>query len=103
MIPASVLSDLLGRLGKLTERDPGEALGIVYGYVETFTRGRGFSNGVPTDDVAAVIVSAAARLAASPTLKPLVEVGPTTLRHRPFDSFTMAERQVLHRYRQRTG
>lgn len=103
MIPHEVEGLLLQRMGNLTGKDPAEALRVVYGYAKAFTRGRGFLSDVPTDELASVIVSAAARLAASPTMKTSVVVGPTTLQFRPFDSFTMAERQVLHRLRQRTA
>ncbi len=78
-------------------------LSIVTAMVSEYTRGQGFTNGVPTDGLRAVILSTAARLIANPRGLLLTEaVGPEQIEFRSaFNGFTTAELYVLNNYRQR--
>ena len=64
-----------------------------------YTRDGGFSDGVPNDDIAAVIVTAAARLVANPEQIPS-DVGSVSMRG-GFSGFSLTERLVLNRYRKK--
>lgn len=81
-----------------------EHIATVTEFVKAYTRGQGFAtNGDVNDDLAAVIVTASARLLASPALVTRKEVGSLALLFTPFNGFTVAELMVLNRYRQRTA
>lgn len=69
----------------------------------TYTRGAGFDpvTGVPGDDVAAVVLMAAARLIANPEQLPY-DVGGTSIRG-GFTGWSLAELFVLNRYRRRAA
>ncbi len=108
-MPASQ-ADVLAKLGSFLNRpltDDTQApqhVAIVTEFVRAYTRGSGFDiNGNANDDLAAVIVTATARLLASLSLMPRREVGPMALVFTPFRGFTVAEMIVLNRYRQRTA
>jgi len=58
---------------------------------------------IVNDDLAAVIVTASARLLASPAMTRSKTIGPITFVLTPFNGFTVAEQMVLNRYRQRTA
>lgn len=62
-----------------------------------YTRGAGFAAGVPNDQIAAVIVSATARMLANPQ-QIAYDVGGVSLRG-GFQGFNLAERIVLNRFR----
>lgn len=62
-----------------------------------YTRGAGFSNGAPNDQIAAVIVSATARMIANPQ-QIAYDVGGVSIRG-GFQGFNLAERIVLNRFR----
>ena len=62
-----------------------------------YTRGAGFSAGVPNDQIAAVIVSATARMMANPQ-QIAYDVGGVSMRG-GFQGFNLAERIVLNRFR----
>lgn len=70
---------------------------------KAYTRGRGFDEDGPTDELAAVITTAAARLAANGGQLPSdTAIGPFTTNIRgAFTGWTLAEQSVLHRYRRR--
>lgn len=69
--------------------------------VRAYVRDNGFLGGLPGDDLAAVIVSSAARSYRNPTLDTQQTAGPFT--HSPglFKGWTLPELAVLHRYRTR--
>lgn len=69
--------------------------------VKSYVRGNGFDIGGPADDLAAVIVSSAARSYRNPTLDKQQTVG--AFAHSPgiFNGWTLPEIAVLHRYRAR--
>lgn len=69
--------------------------------VRAYTRGRGFEGGFPEEDVAAVIVSCAARLYRNPTLDRSQQVGPFQTAPGSFHGWSLPELAILHRYRQR--
>jgi hypothetical protein len=66
-----------------------------------YTRGQGFSDGVPNADIAAVILTAAARLYAHPRQLAVDEtVGPDSASFRGgFSGWSVLETIVLQRYR----
>lgn len=69
--------------------------------VKAYTRGAGFPGGEPAEDVAAVIVSCAARLVRNPTLDRTQTVGPFQTSPGTFQGWSLAELAVLHTYRRR--
>lgn len=69
--------------------------------VNAYTRGNGFSAGTPNDDLAAVIVSAAARLAVNPDQNAREQIGDYQVTPATFQGFTLPETMVLNRYRRR--
>lgn len=73
-------------------------------FVKAYTRSQGFDiNGDVNEDLAAVVVTASARLLASPALMSRRDVGSFSLAFTPFKGFTVAEMMVLNRHRQRTA
>jgi hypothetical protein len=70
-----------------------------------YTRGVGFTNGVPNADIAAVILTAAARLLAHPRQLAVDEtVGPDSASFRAgFSGWSVLETIVLNRYRVTAG
>lgn len=98
----TALTNFLGHTLDTTKAT--EHVRIVTGYVRAYTRGEGFdASGNPNDELSAVIVTAAARSLASPSQVVRKEVGGLALLFSPFTGFTLAERLVLNRYRQRTA
>jgi hypothetical protein len=78
----------------------GQHVGIVAAMAQSYTRGGGFTAGEPYDDVAAVIITATARLVDNPEQKIDKTVGPTSSRG-GFYGWSLAETFVLNRYRRR--
>lgn len=76
-------------------------LPIVTAMVRRYVRGKGFADGSPDDDLAAVIVSSTARLVKNPTNDTLQVAGPFTVRPGTFDGWTLPELAILHSYRKR--
>lgn len=76
----------------------GQVLPIITALARSYTRGRGFVGIYPTEDVAAVIVTASARLVANPD-QLASTVGEVTLAG--WQGWTLAETFVLNRYRVR--
>lgn len=74
---------------------------IITVMAKAYTRGRGFEDGEPNEEVAAVIATAAARLAANPTGLQAKRVDDVEYRYSLASSFswTLAEQAVLNRYR----
>lgn len=81
----------------------GQHVEIVTAFVSAYTRGRGFTDGVPADDLVAVIVTSAARLVQNPTLTTSETVGGFSQRPGVLDGWTLPELAVLHRYRRRSA
>lgn len=77
---------------------------VVATFVHGYVRGRGFnSEGLPTQDLAVVIASAACRYLTNPTQAQREQVGSQSITHASLEGFTLAEQSVLHRYRRRTA
>ncbi len=76
-----------------------EVVPVITAMVAAYTRGRGFDLGVPSDDLAAVITTASARMVANPEQLP-TRVGSVEIRA-GFQGFSLAETFVLNRYRKR--
>lgn len=76
-----------------------EQSAIIQALAKSYTRGGGFVAGEPLEDVAAVIVTASARLAANPE-QIAYQVGAVAFRG-GFEGWSLAELAVLNRYRKR--
>jgi hypothetical protein len=77
-------------------------IGIVTQMAKAYTRGVGFTGDVPNAQIAAVIVTASARLYAHPNQFPVSEqMGGFAVGYRAggFQGWTLVEREVLDRYR----
>lgn len=82
----------------------GQHAEIVTAFVKAYVRGRGFDTaGFPGDDLAAVIVTSAARLVTNPELGGQQSVGAYTTTPGVLDGWTLPELAVLHRYRRRAA
>lgn len=78
----------------------GQHVTIITAMVRAYTRDQGFVGTEPADDVAAVIVTATARLVINPEQLESSTIGSySTTGH--FDGWTLAETFVLNRYRKR--
>ena len=85
-----------------------EHVGIVTAMARSYTRGNGFDDvtvpGDPADDIAAVIVTATARLVVNPAGVRSQTAGPFSTEHgAPFTGWSLAELFVLNRYRKRAA
>lgn len=77
---------------------------VVTAMAKAYTRGNGFDpDGVPNDELRAVILSAACRMIANPRGIDLAEsIGPQSVSFRgAFTGWTVAETFTLNRYRKR--
>lgn len=76
---------------------------IITAMARGYTRDRGFENGEPAEDLAAVIVTATARLLANPDQVPNdVTAGSFSKRtYAGFTGWSLAETFILDRYRKR--
>ncbi len=103
---ASQLAQLLGE--QLSTFDAEERLnaviGIVTSMVRAYTRGNGFSDGEPNEELQAVILTSAARLLVNPSqVSQRSEMGTFTSDLRGgWIGFTLPELYTLDRYRVRT-
>ncbi|CCK53031.1 Conserved protein of unknown function [Mycobacterium canettii CIPT 140060008] len=99
-------ADVAGLLNT-TISSPGAAIPIITAMAKAYTRGRGFDDGPtadePNTEIAAVITTASARLAANSrqlnasTTTPDITIDKRTF----FQGWTLAELAVLNRYRVR--
>src|SRR5690348_4969648 len=99
---APTASDLAGLLGRTVDSTQEAAvLSIVSSLAKSYTRGRGFTDGVPADDIAAAILTASARLLSHPRQVGIDEtVGPQSARFISTPvAWSVAELSVLNRYR----
>ncbi|MTB72789.1 hypothetical protein GGG17_12615 [Arsenicicoccus sp. MKL-02] len=79
-----------------------QSLPVVAQFVRAYTRDEGFDTaGVPNDALAAVIVSATARLVTNPEQSRTVTVGDYSESFATFAGFTLPELVTLNRYRRR--
>lgn len=108
--PLPTATDVIGYLGWVdsprTRAQVQEHVTTVAALARSHTRGKGFGVGESascTHDLAAVIVSAAARSAPNPSGAFRVEAGSVTATPARFDGFTLAELAVLNRYRVRVA
>lgn len=74
-----------------------EVIATIAHMVHEYTRGRGFVEGVPSDGIKRVIVSASARLLANPE-QIQFQTGIVVLRG-AFDGWTSLEKTILNSYR----
>lgn len=81
----------------------GDHLPIVTAFVRSYTRGGGFFAGEPNDDLAAVIITATARLVTNPDQVKREQIGDYQVTPTVFDGFSLPETMVLHRYRKRSA
>lgn len=79
----------------------GEHLPFVTATVKAYTRGAGFTNGAPADDLALVIIASTARLVTNPALAKSETVGTYSVGHAGFLGWTLPEHAILSRYRKR--
>ena len=101
---APTYSDLGALLGRDVDATQGQAvLSICTSQVSAYTRGNGFEDGVPNDELRGVILLAALRFIANPELiQKSVSRGPESVDFRGgFVGFTVGELQTLNRYRVR--
>lgn len=95
-------------LGRGDEADlvalAGAHVPIVTEWVKAYTRGIGFDeSGQPADAIAAVIISATARLTNNPDGTITVAVDDYQTRKTVFEGFTLIERAVLDGYRRKSA
>ncbi|GFG94277.1 hypothetical protein [Mycobacterium timonense] len=76
-------------------------MAVIASMVSAYTRGAGFDDGNPNDELASVILLATARLLKNISQLPMREqYGAIVVDYRAgFQGFTLAERSVLNRYR----
>lgn len=101
---APTVSDLAGLIGVAVDSTQGAAvLSIVTAMVSEYTRGEGFTAGVPNSGLRAVVLSASCRLISNARGLLFDEAeGPSSVSYRSaFNGFTTAELFVLNRYRKR--
>ncbi len=80
-----------------------EHLPVVVAFVHAYTRGQGFTDGEPGNDLRHVIVSACARLTDNPQLAREESIGDFSITRTVFNGWTLPELAVLHRYRRRVA
>jgi hypothetical protein len=79
-----------------------EHVPLVVAFVKAYTRGRGFTEEGLADDLAAVVITAAARLVTNPAQLEREHAG-EYIAVGSFAGWTLPELAVLHRYRRRTA
>lgn len=81
----------------------GTHLPVVTEMVKGYTRGLGFTADEPNAAIAAVIVSATARLSANPDGTITVSIDDYQTRKTVFEGFSIAERVILDNYRRKAA
>ena len=81
------------------------ALKVATDVVRTYTRGEGFNilTGAPGDDLAAVVLTSAARIYVNPTHNQQETVDDYTVRYAAFNGWTLPELAVLNTHRRRAA
>jgi hypothetical protein len=84
-----------------TDAQVTQALSIISLLASEYTRGIGFTDGTPNDGIAAVIITATARLLRNPSQLPVREqMGAVLVDYRGgFQGWSIGERFTLDRYR----
>ncbi|WP_241566479.1 hypothetical protein [Mycolicibacterium elephantis] len=98
------MAAFLGKPGDAaTIAQANQAITIVTAMASAYTRGEGFAGGEPSDDIAAVIFTAALRFLANKSQLEMSKAkGPFAVDYRSaFDGWSLAEQYVLNRYRKR--
>lgn len=97
------LTELLTPTVEVDSDQASAVVGIVTSMARAYTRGGGFTAGIPNEEISAVILTASARLLAHPRQVPLGEtMGPMSVSHGAgFTGWSVAEIFVLNRYRKR--
>ena len=97
----SVTDDVTALLGDLPTGAVPAAVSQITVMAKAYTRGNGFDDGEPNEEIEAVIVTAAARLAANGSgTQWRKKVDDVEVEYRSsFQGWTLAERFVLDRYR----
>lgn len=100
---APTVDDVASLMGGAVNADQaGAVLSIVSALAASYTRGQGFTDGVPADDVKAVILTAAVRMLTDPTgVLESRSMGPFTVSYAPHGGWSTSELMVLNRYRLR--
>lgn len=75
---------------------------LVTAIVRTYTRNKGFTSDGPSDSLAAVIITASARLITNPAQAREERIGDYAVTPATFDGFTLPELMVLNTYRKRS-
>ncbi|WP_402371401.1 hypothetical protein [Isoptericola rhizosphaerae] len=81
----------------------GAHLPIVTAFVRAYVRDNGFTDGIPGDDLAAVITTATARLTTNPEQVKRYQTADYAETPAVLDGFTLPELAILHLYRRRTA
>jgi len=98
------LDELSTFIGSDVEMTKGiSILTMITAYAKSYTRGQGFTDGEPSEDIQAVILTASARLLADTSqITQERSMGPfRTVYRSGFDGFSTGELAVLNRYRVR--
>lgn len=101
-MPAPTVSDLSGLLGETVDSSRGAAvLSIVSAMAKAYTRGRGWTDDTPVEEIRAVILTASARLLSnSRGLQYSESAGPESVDYRSaFTGWTVPERICMDRWR----
>jgi hypothetical protein len=94
----AAVSAFLGQTGNtVLETQIASHVDVIAALAKSYTRGNGFTDGVPDETITKVIVSATARLVANPE-QTETQVGTVVLRSY-FTGFSVIERLVLNEYR----
>jgi len=103
-VAAPTVADLERFIGRDVDLEKAVGhLDMVTAFARAYTRGRGFTDGVPADDIAAVIVTAAARMMANPEGTITETVGAFAIRYSEVQGFNLVEQMVLNGYRRRAS
>ena len=103
-MPAPTVADLGVLLGRAVASEQGAAaIQVATAQVRAYTRGEGFTDGVPNEELAAVILCLAVRLVSHPRQMAMDETeGPSSVSFRSSPgTFTLSELFTLNRYRVR--
>lgn len=101
---ADDVAAFLGKTGDAaTEAFAAQALTVLTAMAQSYTRGEGFFNGTPANDIASAVFMAALRLMANKSqLEHSKDKGPFSVSFSGgFDGWSTAELSVLNRYRKR--
>lgn len=106
-VPLPTAQDVVGYLGQGDDPEvttlAGAHLPVISAQVESYTRGNGFEDAPSSipEDLAAVILGAAARAVHNPA--GVIREQVATFSVTPFQGFTLAETFILNRYRKRAA